>query len=49
MNARVASFSTLLIFYEAIQWFHADGNFIFAADFQVRNQIVWNHDTVTIS
>ena len=32
--ACVASFSLLLVFYEAIQWFHADGNFIFAPDFQ---------------
>ena len=27
-------FSLLLVFYEAIQWFHADGNYIFAPDFQ---------------
>ena len=33
MNARVISLSSLLIFYEAIQWFHAEKNFIFAADF----------------
>ena len=50
MNACVASFFHFLIFYEAVQWFHADGNFIFAADFQERKQtvcdFVWNHDTV---
>ena len=53
MNASVASLSPLLIFFEVIQWFHADGNFIFAADFQEKNQtvrdFVWNHDTVAIS
>ena len=53
MNASVASLSPLLIFFEVIQWFHADGNFIFPADFQEKNQtvrdFVWNHDTVAIS
>ena len=32
VNACVASFSMLLIFYEAIQWFNVGGNFTFAAD-----------------
>ena len=49
INAWVASLSPLLTFYEATQWF----NYIFAADFQERNQtvcdFVWNYDTVTIS
>ena len=39
----------ILIFCEAIQSFHAHGNVIFAADFQERNQTVfnfiWDHDS----
>ena len=38
MDACVALFSPLLIFFEVIQWFHADENFIFAADFQETNE-----------
>ena len=34
MKACVASFFPLFIFYEAIQWFHADGNFIFQLTFK---------------
>ena len=49
----VVSFSSLSILYEAIQWFDADGNFIFAADSQERNQatrdFVRNHGTFAIS
>ena len=52
INACAASFVPLFTFFEAIKWFHADGNFILAADFQKRNQsvcgFVWNHDTVAI-
>ena len=40
MNATVASFSALLFFYEAKQRFKANGNFIFAADFQEKNPTV---------
>ena len=40
INACVALFSHILIFCEAIQWLHADGYYIFAADFEERNQTV---------
>ena len=44
MTARVASFSLLSIFYEAIQWFHAGGNFVLATDFSKdRSNCPWYH------